>query len=593
MAVIGFQDLAPWNSLRYGILVTVPERVQVIHDLNDTTGLTSGQLYIHGKTTYKWNGSALVVTTSGNSDSLTPGEFLFSTTFESTLFTDKGAHQGVAINPNNGDFYTTSGDHAEGDTSNGTHQFTLRRYNSSGVLQTTNDVSGDVPATTTQLNGCKYYNDKLWIGGNAHPPGGGSPPFEGWVFQVNPTTLEIEATHSTQAEECEGGAWRNDSVRGDEFWAVFHTAREVERFNSDFSSSTVFTLPGSYATRTADRYYQDAFWLDDYLICNLHNSGDWPHCADIYYWNGTAFETRGRMPQPLWEGEGTGEIKASQGLDLAASGDYIIWAGRNHTGGENRDPHNIIRSNFVRTRQTANSNYTDSIQALSDLLIYYNFRETTGTTINNQVSASHDGTLSGGNDLTTCGDILGPVHDTDARGVALTDPDYISVPNDAALSLTGDFSFGCIIYVFDESPSNQWIFSKGDTGDDLSSDHNYALLLNNPGFSGKIGFFMEDTSLTNRFAASTTDLAPGTFYRVIGNHYATPSPNKLELYINGTLEGTNTTAFTVNTNSHPITFNGIAGPGSLGSCHVYDFWLRDDVTSSAEVAALESAFLGL
>jgi len=588
MTVEYWQQLDPIDSLRYGIAVDVPEFVRVLKDFNDTGSVTSGELYIVFNNTYKWNGSSFDLTLTGNSDSLAATAFLFSTQFESTLFTDKGTHQGLCVDSATGDFFTTSGDHAEGDTSNGTHQFTLRKYNSSGVIQLTNDLSGDVPGATTQMNGCKFYNDKLWVGGNNHP----TTPEAGWVFQVDPVTLEIEATHSTTTEACEGGAWRNDATRGDEYWAVFHSDQIVERFNSDFSSSTIFNLPAGYNTRSGGNFYQDALWIDDYLLCNLHNSAQWPHTCDVYYWNGTAFEAKGRMPQPMWEGLGTGEIKASQGLDLTASGDYLLWAGRNHTGGENRDPHNVIRSDFVRTAQTSNSNYTDTIQALSDLLIYYNFRETSGTTINNQVSASHDGTLLGGNDLTTCGDILGPVHDTDARGIALTDPDYVSVPDDAALDLTSDFSFGCIIYVYDASIANHWMFSKGDTGEDAASDHNYALLLNNPAFSGKIGFFMEDDTLTNRHAASTTNLEAGKFYRVVGNHYATPAPNKLEIYINGTLEGTNTTAFTPNTNNQPITFNGIAGPGSLGSCHIYDFWLRDDVTSSAEVTALESSFLG-
>ena len=591
MTVIYKQQMDPTESSRYGIAVDTPEDVQILRDFNDTGSVVEGNLYLIHNKTYKWNGSSFDLTLTGNSG----GEpivtaNLFITEFDSILHTDVGANQGNTIDPISGDFYTAAADDAVGGTSTGTQNFTIRRFNSSGTIQQTTDLSGSVPAGCTQVNGLEFFNGRLFAGGNNHP----TIPEAGWIFELNPTTLAIIATHATTSESCEGGAWRNDPVRGDEFWAIFHSAQVVERFNSDFSSSTIFNFPAGFDTRSGGNFYQDAIWFGDYIFCNLHNSSIWPHACDVYYWNGTAFELHGRMPQPLWEGTTPSEDKASQGLELSPDSNHLLWSVRRGGGGPNTDPHDIARSTFNKTAVTVNSNYTDSIQALSDLLVYYDFRETSGTTINNKITTSpvRNASLLGGNDLGECGNILSPVYDEDARGIALSDPDYVSIPHDAGLSLgSGDFSFGCIFMVYNVN-NNHWIVSKGDTGDDAASDHNYAILLNNPSYAGKIGFFLEDTTLVNRHAASSADYETGKFYRVVCNYYASGSPNRMELWVNGVLVGTNNISFTPNTNSQPITFNAIAGPGSESDSIIYDYWLRDSATSSAEVAALESAFLG-
>jgi hypothetical protein len=158
-----------------------------------------------------------------------------------------------------------------------------------------------------------------------------------------------------------------------------------------------------------------------------------------------------------------------------------------------------------------------------DLEGYWNLQETSGTLYDKSVNGNH-GTATG--TTSTGGKIL------NGRSFNGTS-DYISVPTDASLNITGDLTVETWIHPDDSlgtASANRWL-EKGDS---------YFLMEGNGGVTGTGITFLVKYNGTNYYVDSGTTHPAGQWYHVVGVH--DDSANLLRLYINGTQ--VNTTAFT-------------------------------------------------
>lgn len=488
---------------------------------------------------------------------------VFNISLDSTAIIDAGANQGVATDDGS-NYWTTSAD----DVTPASHNFTLRHFNSSGVLQLQRDASGDMPSGATQINGLDYKDGVLYVGVNNFS----TTPEKGWILEYDPVTLVLEATHATEARHCEGGAWR-----GDEFFSIYQDAATADRYNDSFVHQEAHAL--GYVNATGG-YYQGAQWIGDYLLCNLHNSTLWPKTCDVFHWNGSSFTNAGRILQPT-----VTTAAAGQGISVSEPGEFMLWAERRGGGVSGTGPHHVIKTTINKTPNTSNTHFWDAINEY-DLRLHLKCLEGSGTTLADASGNGHNGTIVGVRDLSICGDIMGFTKNADGRGVSMTNGEHIAVPHHADLSFAGDFTV-CVTVFLRTMTGTKHFIGKGASGDTPGSNHNYQISYNFPS-GGAFNFLIEENNGNNHFVNSTT-LAevgvPRTIYCVRDS-----TNDQMRIYIDGLLEATNTDVFTNETNTSDVILNGFhGGSDKTTDVNVFEPFIIADALTDAQALALHTA----
>jgi hypothetical protein len=159
----------------------------------------------------------------------------------------------------------------------------------------------------------------------------------------------------------------------------------------------------------------------------------------------------------------------------------------------------------------------------SNLEAYWDLKET-GTTIYDKSTNTNNGSATGTSSVDA---VIGNGRSFNGSS------DYISVPTNASLNITGDLTVETWIYPDDSlstANANRWL-EKGDS---------YFLMEGNGGVVGTGITFLVKYNNVNYYVDSGVTHSAGQWYHVVGVH--DDSANLLRLYINGTQ--VNTTSFT-------------------------------------------------
>jgi len=218
------------------------------------------------------------------------------------------AHQGVAFDGTY--FYTIRAS-------------TIRKWNTSWVLQDSRDCSGDDPTDKTQLNHVHYKDGILYIGANNYDV----TPKKGWIVEYNADDLTPVSggVHSVRAQWGEGCAYHDGY-----FWVIYGDYYYVDKYDASWNLIATYDLPYHPPVGAG---YQGCAWIGDYFYANIHEGAGQPYC-DCYKWTGSAFATRRRVARPT--------VWCTQGFCIDPNDDDVwYWAERNYNypsqpAGDNR-----------------------------------------------------------------------------------------------------------------------------------------------------------------------------------------------------------------------------------------------------------------
>lgn len=214
---------------------------------------------------------------------------------------------------------------AQGVAADGTHVWysnssTIFKYTKAGALVTSRVVSTDAPTDKLQINGMFYKDGTLYVSAAKYVGGVATS----WIVQYNPDTLayishvQISSDKFSEGLAFKGGCW----------WVVFHATKVCCQYDPAWTLIATHALrygvtgsSGGFGTGTG---YDGVAWVDDYMLCNIHETYD-QDCVDIYYWNGTEFEDVNRLARPT--------AISTQGMASDPAEPGVIWfAERNYSG---------------------------------------------------------------------------------------------------------------------------------------------------------------------------------------------------------------------------------------------------------------------
>ncbi|MCH7761994.1 LamG domain-containing protein, partial [candidate division TA06 bacterium] len=142
---------------------------------------------------------------------------------------------------------------------------------------------------------------------------------------------------------------------------------------------------------------------------------------------------------------------------------------------------------------------------------------------------------------------------------------FVDIPDDATLDITGDFSFVVAVKVASLPGAETYLFNK------LSATDGYAVRIN---ASNKVELIYRDSSSDTVFAA-TTGLTAGVFQEVV----FVKSGTSLTVYVNGSSDGTATGGATVGANALDLEIGKFGAgffTGDIDEVMVYD----NDISAS-------------
>ncbi|MBK9228212.1 MAG: proprotein convertase P-domain-containing protein [Ignavibacteria bacterium] len=151
---------------------------------------------------------------------------------------------------------------------------------------------------------------------------------------------------------------------------------------------------------------------------------------------------------------------------------------------------------------------------------------------------------------------------------------YISVPNSAALNITGSLTLEAWINQTSTTASARGIISKGGT---LGTSLRYGLRLVN----GRIIFIINGG--TRLMSKSTTFIQPGAWYHVSATFNS--GTNEYGIYINGVLDSSMTSALALPQSNTDSLFVGISGSTSAFNGKLDEVRVWDKALSADEVSA--------
>ena len=207
----------------------------------------------------------------------------------------------------------------------------------------------------------------------------------------------------------------------------------------------------------------------------------------------------------------------------------------------------------ARTQSEIRNNMYDELSdptSETNLLLYYKFNETSGTTADNaEGTAGYDGTLNGSmttGDWVTSPAFFGPKYCLDFDGTN----DYVDCGDvDHA---TDVITLEAWVYLNASVSDYGRIISKSETGSLTVSACCFTLNFNN---STQPEFSIDGTRITSPTAVSTTQ-----WHHIAGTYDKNAGSDQMKLYVDGELVGTNTKSTDIPNSAHELTLGaGYAG----------------------------------
>ena len=279
-------------------------------------------------------------------------------------------------------------------------------------------------------------------------------------------------------------------------------------------------------------------------------------------------------------GEGTG-----QGFAIDPNGNFAYWAERDQTASPPDDDSNVVKSTFNKTPNGVSTAFEDAIVALPSVLFHLPMREKTDVTLAD-VIGSHDGTLETTKDLTKRGDMMCWTTNASGKGVETQGADYISIPDEAELSQSTNFTIG-LFALTRRALLNTLVMVKGTTVASADDYRNFAIY-GNFGADGFWTFDIEDSSGADKTATSTTAHAESVPHFIVGVYDS--DNDEMRIYIDGVLEDTtDTTGFTPNTNEREVAFAAKSGGADPHDTVIAEPFMTASALTDAQVLALWTA----
>lgn len=185
-------------------------------------------------------------------------------------FSATGARQGTLYY--DGYIYTTS--------NSDTYQHILRKMDLEGNVLMERDFEQEGTSAHTQINGLYINNDVLYVSANNF----NGATHTGWVFECDPVTLAVTATHDIVGRFQEAIVFWNSF-----FWAVNATAHEIQQYGTNWVLVASHALPD---TSPANLFWSDVKVIADVFYLNAHEGFSGQGLRD-YTWNGSGFDAVG------------------------------------------------------------------------------------------------------------------------------------------------------------------------------------------------------------------------------------------------------------------------------------------------------------
>lgn len=187
-------------------------------------------------------------------------------------------------------------------------------YNSSWVYQSDIDCTGINSGLHTQVNGMYVDGSTLYITANEFPTTTSS-----WVydFTINSGTGALTSVGSNQSLSA-GGTAESITKTDDGWWVSSHNKHGLDLYNTSWVHQGFEAFPTTL-TENNNEVWQGHQWFGDYVVVNIHDQNSQAPRTDVYYWNGSSFETYKTQIAPP-------TTTCTQGI--YRDGEYMLWANR-------------------------------------------------------------------------------------------------------------------------------------------------------------------------------------------------------------------------------------------------------------------------
>ena len=227
----------------------------------------------------------------------------------------------------------------------------------------------------------------------------------------------------------------------------------------------------------------------------------------------------------------------------------------------------------IYTRELTSSDvgelYALGVDITTDMFVHYEFEENGGGTAVDSTANNNDGSWT--NAPSWSSDSAVGTYSMDFASDIGGSQTFVSVPDDASIDIDGDFAFSFWYNSSTAPSSSENILSQYSIGDGFFIYHTS---------SGNLQFLVDGSSTISNVGATGGFITDGAWHHVVAQR----SGNDFELYVDGALAGSGTTAVGTVTSTEPLRIGG--GPSDDYEGLLDDVRGYSRALDSADITAL-------